>query len=104
MGKFSNIKNKVEVHGDIALIHVNRKGYEHMVIVDREDLHTINDAVSNRLNIDSRGFVQHRRMVNGKWKVFQLHREIMLTLPEVKVGFANGNKLDLRKENLYYYV
>jgi len=94
------LKNKVEYKGDIALIHVNSKGTEQIVIVDIEDLPFISRICKNKLNIDSSGFVQHRKMKEGKWEVTQLHRLVSLAFPWEIVGFKNGNKLDCRKENL----
>jgi hypothetical protein len=99
---FKNIKNFVEVKDDVAIIHVNRAGFEHLVLVDKEDLSLINHIVKNRLNIDTNGYVQHRKMVNGEWRVFQLHRKIAGAFNYETVGFKNGNKLDLRKENLFF--
>jgi hypothetical protein len=100
MYQTKNLKNKVEVKGDVALIHVRRAGYDHIVIVDKEDLPYIDGMVKNRLNIDSNGYVQHKQMVNGEWKTFQLHRKILSAFDWETVSFKNGNKLDLRWSNL----
>ncbi|MGG3561607.1 hypothetical protein ABES03_08385 [Neobacillus rhizosphaerae] len=99
---FKNIKNFVELKGDVALIHINRAGFEHIAIVDREDLTLIDLSVKNRLNIDTNGYVQHKEMINGTYKVFQLHRKIAGAFDWEEIGFYNGNKLDLRKKNLFY--
>ncbi|MEH7116951.1 hypothetical protein V7128_05920 [Neobacillus vireti] len=102
MNRFKNIKNFVELKGDVALIHINRAGFEHIAIVDREDLPLIDKVVKNRLNIDTNGYVQHKKQVYGEYYVFQLHRKIAGAFDWETVGFKNGNKLDLRKKNLYY--
>lgn len=98
--KTPSLKNKVEIKDDIAIIHVTRKGYDRYVIVDAEELSSIERVVKNRLNIDSNGFVQHKQMIDGVWDVFQLHRFIAGAVHFTTVGFRNGNKLDLRKSNL----
>jgi hypothetical protein len=97
-----NIKNLVEIKGDIALIHINRKGYSRYAIIDADDLKFVDGLVKNRLNIDSNGYVQHRTKEGGSWSVFQLHREIAGAYPSETVGFKNGNKLDMRKKNMFY--
>jgi hypothetical protein len=102
MREYEHIKNYVELKGDIALIHINRAGVEQLAIVDREDLPYIGKITKNRLNIDTNGFIQHRTKVRGEWQVFQLHRKIAGAFDWEEVGFYNGNKLDLRKKNLYY--
>lgn len=96
----TGLKNRVEIKDDIALIYINRAGVEQIAIVDAEDLPYIESRVQNRLNIDSGGYVQHRKKVNGEYEVFQLHRELYNAFDWETVGFKNGNKLDLRKENL----
>lgn len=94
------LKNKVEIKDDVALIHVKRAGYDHIVLVDAQDLPFLSSRVHNRLNIDSNGYVQHKRKVNGKYEVFQLHRLIHLAFDNETVRFKNGNRLDLRSSNL----
>lgn len=96
------MKNFVEIKEDVAIIHVNHKGYDHLVLVDKQDLPFIERLGDNRLNLDSGGYVQHRRMENGQWIVKQLHRHIAMAFPSEKVCFKNGNRLDLRKANLFY--
>jgi hypothetical protein len=100
--EIKNIKNKVEIKDDVALISVNRAGAEQFVIVDSIDLPRIDKVVKNRLNIDTTGYVQHRQMVNGVWEVFQLHRFLAFADDSELVGFRNGNKLDLRFRNLIW--
>jgi hypothetical protein len=94
------MKNKVEIKGDVALIHVKRAGYDHIVIVDKADLPYIEKISKNRLNIDSNGYVQHKQLVDGRWEVFQLHRKLYGAFDWETVSFKNGNKLDLRWSNL----
>ena len=94
------MKNKVEIHGDIALIHIKSYGVEHIAIVDIEDLRLLNEYFPNKLTLDSNGAVQHKQMKDGKWKVHQIHREIFGAFAWERVGFKNGNKLDLRLSNL----
>lgn len=95
-----NLKNTVEIKGDVALIHINRKGYTRYLVVDTAMLPYIDKMVTNRLNADSGGFIQHRTKSGGKWKVFQLHRAIIDAFEWEKVTFKNGNKLDCRTSNL----
>jgi hypothetical protein len=94
------LKNKVEIKGDIALIHVTRKGYDRYVIVDIDDLGRLERAAKNRLNIDSGGYVQHKSKEGGSWSVFQIHRLITDAFPWETVKHKNGNRLDCRKSNL----
>lgn len=95
------MKNKVEIHGDIALIHINRAGVTQIAIMDSKFYCPyIQKLATHTLTLDSNGFVQHKKKVNGKWEVFQVHREIVGAFSWERVGFRNGNKLDLRHDNL----
>jgi hypothetical protein len=97
------IKNKVEIKGDIALIHIESKGKTVFAIVDREDIKILGDRYKNKLNVDSHGAVQLRTVADGKYTVQQLHHFIIgLDGSKVKVTFKNGNKLDCRKRNLSF--
>jgi hypothetical protein len=100
--EWKNVKNFVELKGDVALIHINRAGVEQIAIVDREDLPLIGKVAKNRLNLDTNGFVQHKTKAGGTWSVFQLHRVIAGAFDWEEVGFYNGNRLDLRKKNLFF--
>jgi hypothetical protein len=94
------IKNKVEIQGDIALIHITRKGYDRYLIIDVEDLPRIEGLAKNRLNIDSAGYVQHKTKEGGSYAVTQIHRYVVDAFDWVKVCHKNGNRLDCRKSNL----
>lgn len=97
------IKNKVEIKGDIALIHIESKGKTVFAIVDREDIKLIGDRYKNKLNVDSNGAVQLRNVSDGKYTVKQLHHAIIgIEGSKVKVTFKNGNRLDCRKRNLSF--
>jgi hypothetical protein len=100
MYQVKNIKNRVEIKDDIALIYINRAGAEHIAVVDAEDLPYIDSITKNRLNLDSNGYVQHRTKVNGEWKVWQLHRRLLSAFDWETVSFKNNNKLDNRWKNL----
>lgn len=100
MYEVKNIKNKIEYHGDIALIHITRSGFDHIAIVDADMVPYIDKHVKNRFNIDTNGQVQHKQMVNGEYQVFQLHRLIADAFDWETISFKNGNKLDLRYDNL----
>lgn len=99
------MKNPIEIKDDIVLVHINSRGINEIAILDRADyyLMKILGVVQNRLNIDTAGFVQHRKKVNGEYNVFQLHRVIANAFETDRVGFRNGNKLDLRRKNLFTY-
>lgn len=94
------LKNKVEIKDDIALIHVSRNGFDNIVIIDAEDLPMLERRYENRLNLDTAGYVQHRRKRNGEYEVEQLHRALMVAFDWETVSHKNGNKLDCRKSNL----
>lgn len=96
------MKNKYEIKDDVVMIYVNRKGYEHIVLIDKEDLGRLEMHFKNKLNIDTNGYVQHRYKENGQWYVKQVHRFLSLAFPWETIKFRNGNRLDLRKKNLYY--
>ena len=96
-----SLKNNFEIHGDVTIIYVWSKGEYKIVLVDTEDLKLIQRKCTNKLNIDSNGAVQHRKMVDGVLQSDMLHRIVFLASQYETVFHVNGNKLDCRKENLY---
>lgn len=96
------LKNKVEIEGSVALIHVKRKGFDNIVLVDLIDLPRIELVVKNRLNIDTNGYVQHKKKTGDSYEVFQLHRFIAFAQDDDIIRFKNGNRLDLRFDNLIW--
>ena len=64
--------------------------------VDFHDFETL----SNTKWYFNKGYACHTKTVNGKMKMFYMHREILKAPPGVFVDHINGNTLDNRRSNI----
>lgn len=83
-------------------VRLNDRG--HITLIDKEDLHFVQDYKWRWLNKNKHYVVRGKR-IKGKYRMLYLHREIMLWhgwhIPKgAQVDHENQNKYDNRKQNL----
>lgn len=94
------MKNNVEIHGNLAIIHAKLKEKSHVVFLDKDDYERIKSNIQSA-SIMEKGNTKYCIIKTTDKKRLLLHRFILgITDPKIEVDHFNHQGLDCRRKNL----